>query len=223
LERLREYPRGCTAEPILELEPSLRKEQPMARRLVTRVIFLGALLSPGAGRAQMPTTSFVVEARVAGASAGVIPSLMIGGRLAGRIQLGLGGAVMRIAPGSPTPTMPTTTTFAFGPDLAVDLVKSPHDLVGLYIRGSLAFGAQIGEIPGRPDTTVFVIGYQAALGARTMLNANFALGIEGGALGVFIDPGGSRGSGTTSVYGAATGTFYWRGRRAENQAAQKPH
>jgi hypothetical protein len=68
---------------------------------------------------------------------------------------------------------------------------------------------QLVDVSGQGGTKQFATGYQVALGMRTLPNPNFALGFEGGALGVFIDPGGARESRMTSWYGAATGTFYW--------------
>jgi hypothetical protein len=173
------------------------------RRYLSGAIFLSALILPAAARAQMPWTSFVAEARV-NVAASFMPTLVLGGRFAGRVQVGLGFGLVRNSPGTPTATNPTTTSFAASPQLAVDLVKLLDERVDFYARVGLPIGFE-----AIPDNHLFGIGWEASLGMRSSFFGYFALGFEAGFAGFYIDPGGTRGSGTTSAFGAAVGTFYW--------------
>jgi hypothetical protein len=131
----------------------------------------------------------------------VQPSLVVGGRIAGRANLGLGFSFMRLSSG-----MVTTSTFAFQPTVVVDLVKSADERVAFTLRGALPLGASVAS----NTRNLFAIGYDAALGVRYSPHPMFAIGLEGGILGTFIDPGStSVGFGVQTVYGAISGTFFY--------------
>jgi hypothetical protein len=127
------------------------------------------------------------------------PTLTLGGRLAGRAQLGLGFSFYRLAtPGG------ATNTLSFVPRVEVDLVKAADERVAFFLGADIAFGAAI-----TTGTNLLVVGYDASLGVRYAPHPMFAASIEGGVQGYFIDPNGNRGVGITSVFGALAGHFYY--------------
>jgi hypothetical protein len=172
------------------------------------VLCLGVAGAAGAEEGP-PHYGFWMEARAAAGTviAGtatvpiVQPSLVVGGRVAGRANLGIGFSFLRLASG-----MVTTNTFAFQPTVAVDLVKSSDERVAFFLRAGLPMGAAITS----NTRNLFVIGYDAALGVRYSPHPMFAVGLEGGLLGTFVDPGSnSVGFGLQSVYGALSGHFFY--------------
>jgi hypothetical protein len=186
------------------------------------VLALALLLVPTLARAQMPSLAFMTEARIGG-GAGVIggggggasASLTFGARLADRLQVGVGFGLFRYStPGvniGPNNINNDTTTFTLNPTVAVDILKAKDNKVAWYGKIALPLGARVTPNANNPNTnnTVFVIGYDLGLGARYCPHPNFAFGAEAGLTGLFIDPSGNTGSGTTAVYGAVVGTFYW--------------
>jgi hypothetical protein len=183
----------------------------MARSSFIAGIVAFALVGHSAAASEgTPRNAFWFEGRLAlgtvlvGAG-GVVPmyqpSLTVGGRLAGRVNLGLGVALFRLASNNTA-----TTTFTFQPTATVDLVKAADERVAFYVRGGLPLGAVV------PSTgrTLVVVGYDVALGVRYAPHPMFALGVEGGLFGSFSDPGvNSIGNGIQSVYGALTGNFFY--------------
>jgi hypothetical protein len=178
-----------------------------------RVVVLIASLAlvPSLARAQMPRTALAVDARlgagliIGGTSAVVAqPSLTIGARLIDRIQLGLGFGIYRISSPGGAPTGTSQTTFTFAPTFSVDILKAHDNKAAWYFKGALPMGAEI-----TTPRNFFVLGYDAALGARYCPHPNFAAALEGGVTGIFVDPNGNGGFGVTTVYGALVGTFYW--------------
>lgn len=184
-----------------------------------RFRFLSALLlacavlaAPSLARAQMPANAFAVDARLGGGvvvgglgNVVALPSLTIGGRVIDRLQIGLGFGLFRYStPGGGGGTNYTTVDFV--PTIAIDLLKARDNKVAWYFKGGLPLGT---ELLSGPNRSFFVIGYDAALGARYCPHPNFAFGLEGGVTGIFVDPAGNNGSGLTTIYGALVGTFYW--------------
>jgi hypothetical protein len=186
----------------------------MGRWSAAAAISLVAALAGSArgaeGERGLPRNGFWLEARLAAAT--VIagggntalpvyqPGLTVGGRLAGRLNLGLGFAFFRLASNNTT-----ATTFIFQPTAEVDLVKAADDRVMLYLKGGLPVGAVV-QSAGR---TLLVVGYDVGLGVRYAPHPMFAVGVEGGVLGVFSDPGANTGLGVQSIYGALTGSFFY--------------
>jgi hypothetical protein len=183
-------------------------------RLRLALALAAALLgAPSLARAQMPANGLAVEARfgaglvVGGTSAVIaVPSLTVGGRLVDRLQLGLGFGLFRVASpgGGPNGNGTNQTTFTFAPTVAVDLLKAHDNRAAWYLKGAMPMGAMI-----TTQRNFFVLGYDIALGARWCPHPNFAIALEGGLTGIFVDPNGNGGFGITTVYGALVGTFYW--------------
>jgi hypothetical protein len=176
------------------------------------VILLASLvLAPLVARAQMPRTALAVDARlgagfIVGGTAAVVaqPSLTIGARLIDRIQVGLGVGFYRLSSPGGGPNGTNQTTFTFAPTFEVDILKAHDNKAAWYFKGGLPMGAEV-----TTPRNFFVIGYDAALGARYCPHPNFAAALEGGVTGIFVDPNGNGGFGVTTVYGALVGTFYW--------------
>jgi hypothetical protein len=165
----------------------------------------------------MPATAFAVDARfgagfgVAGTSGViVVPSLTVGARLIDRLQVGVGIGLFRTATpnGGVGGASSADTSFTFIPTLAVDILKAKDNHVAWYGKVGLPLGGEVRSV-GNNSSNLFVIGYDVALGARYCPHPNFAVGIEGGLTGLFIDPNGPNGEGVTTFYGALVGTFYW--------------
>ncbi|MGZ3405631.1 MAG: hypothetical protein ACXVAN_04245 [Polyangia bacterium] len=175
-------------------------------------IALAVLVLPQLARAQMPAhAALAVDARlgagivVGGTSAVVaVPSLTLGARLADRVQVGLGVGLYRVSSPGGGPNGTNQTTFTFAPTVEVDLLKAKDNKAAWYAKGALPMGAEITQ-----PRNFFVLGYDVALGARYCPHPNFAAALEGGVIGIFVDPRGNGGFGVTTVYGALVGTFYW--------------
>lgn len=196
-----------------------------------RIAFALALalsLAPSLAHAQMPSApTLVVDTRL-GAGVGVaggtnviiIPSLAVGVRFADRIQLSLGIGLFRTSQDQVVNNVvisTSSTSFTVIPSFTIDIIKSRDNRVAWYGKAALPIGAQIiGN--GNTDNNLFAIGYDLALGARYSPHPNFAFGVEGGLSGLFIDPTGNQGSGTTSFYGAIVGTFYFAKERSYSSA-----
>ena len=175
------------------------------------VVFASLVLAPSVARAQMPANAFDVDARfgaglVVGGTSAVVaqPSLTVGARVIDWLQLGIGFGLYRISSPGGGPNGTNSTTFTVAPTIAVDLLKAHDNKVAWYVKGALPMGAEVTQ-----PRNFFVIGYDVALGTRFCPHPNFAIGIEGGVTGVFVDPTGNGGFGVTTVYGALVGTFYW--------------
>jgi hypothetical protein len=187
------------------------------RPLFALALAAAVLATPAAARAQMPAgPALVVDARLglgvglAGTSGVIIvPSLDLGVRLINRLQITLGFGLFRTATPIPrTNDYNADTSFTLIPAVAVDILRSRDNHVAWYGKASLPLGVRVVSSPLN-DTNLFVIGYDVALGARYCPHPNFAFGLEGGITGLFVDPAGDNGSGTTTFYGALVGTFYW--------------
>ena len=180
------------------------------------------LLAPSLAHAQMPSApTLVVDTRLGagvgvagGSSIIIVPSLSVGVRLIDRLQISLGVGLFRTAApagidaaGNPVGSN-SQTSFTVIPSVTLDIFKSRDNKVAWYGKVALPIGAQINSTPGN-DLNLFALGYDFALGARYSPHPNFAFGVEGGLSGLFVDPAGSHGSGTTSFYGAIVGTFYF--------------
>jgi hypothetical protein len=181
----------------------------MRLRTVCAVAFVIAA-APSVARAQMPRNGLAVDARLGGGlvvggstALFVVPSLTIGARLADRLQLGLGFGLFRFSSASGGTTI-NQTTFTLQPTLEVDLLKAHDNHAAWYAKVGLPVGAQLTQM-----RNFFVVGYDVALGARFCPHPNWAVALEGGVTGVFVDPDGTNGYGITTVYGALVGTFYW--------------
>jgi hypothetical protein len=183
----------------------------MKLRLAPALALALLLLSGGAAHAQMPRTAFAVDARlgagmVFGGTGSIIavPSLTVGARLIDRLQVGLGMGLYRVATPGGGMNGTNQTTFTFAPTLEVDLLKAHDNRAAWYAKGALPMGAEVTN-----PRNFFVVGYDLALGVRFCPHPNFAVGLEGGITGLFVDPAGNAGFGVTTAYGALVGTFYW--------------
>ena len=189
-------------------------------------------LAPSLAHAQMPTApTLVVDTRLGagvgvagGSSVIIVPSLSIGVRLIDRLQISLGVGLFRTATpagvdaaGNPVGSN-SQTSFTVIPSVTLDIFKSRDNKVAWYGKVALPIGAQINSTPGA-DLNLFALGYDFALGARYSPHPNFAFGVEGGLSGLFVDPAGTHGSGTTSFYGAIVGTFYFTKQQSYSQPA----
>jgi hypothetical protein len=187
------------------------------RLMLVLAVFIAVAGAPGAARAQMPAgPALVVDARLglgvglAGTSGVIIvPSLDFGVRLINRLQVTLGFGLFRTAQPIPNSNNSNSdTSFTVIPAIAVDILRSRDNHVAWYGKAGLPLGVRVLSTPTN-DLNLFVVGYDVALGARYCPHPNFAFGLEGGITGLFVDPTGDNGSGTTTFYGALVGTFYW--------------
>jgi hypothetical protein len=183
---------------------------------VTRPLAIALVLAttPALAADGMPRNGFWMEAKaaatatVATTSGGMgfitapvlLPTLTLGARLVGRLQLGLGFSFYRVSTGGGAPA----NSLLFTPNVEVDLVKAADDRVAFFLGAGLGFGATI-----QTGANLFVIGYDAALGVRYAPHPMFAASVEGGIQGYFLDPNGTRGAGVTAVFGALAGNFYY--------------
>jgi hypothetical protein len=173
---------------------------------------LALLLAAAPARAELARTAFWMDLRIGGGASleGAFfptPSLVLGARVVGRLQLGGGLSYWRFA-ASGTQTLGTVL---FAPDLSVDLFKARDERVALYAGVSVPLGALVTTSNG------LAVGYRVALGVRYCPHPNIAFGVEGGGQGLFYHPEGTGWSNIQSIYGALVGTFY-AGRRNEARA-----
>jgi hypothetical protein len=159
----------------------------------------------------MPQRGFVADLRVGagvpvslgglGVASGftAIPSLALGGRLLGRLQLTMGFSFLRVESSGGG----DISAFHFAPTVAVDVAKSSDQKVALYLKFALPVGAAVTN-----TTTTFLIGFDIGIGTRYAFHRMFALGFEAGAAGLFFDPANNA-TGVAAFYGALVGTFYY--------------
>lgn len=193
----------------------------MRRLLPALAIVLFSIVSGGVARAQMPAApAFVMEARVGGGLAvagggngggGASANLTFGVRLIDRLQIGLGFSVFHTSTivNTTTGAVNAQTIFTINPTLTIDILKARDNKVAWYGKIGLPLGAQVQAVTNNVSSTVFVIGYDLGLGVRYCPHPNVAFGVEGGLDGFYADPGNGGSTGTTGVYGAIVGTFYW--------------
>lgn len=163
----------------------------------------------------MPRTAFLFEARVAASSGSgnYVPSLLLGARIVDRIQLGVGFALNQVKyqtidQGQTIESETDSTFFTFSPTISVDVIKAAHNRVAFYVRGAVTLGDEITSSSSY-NNKGFLIGYQAALGARYALHRMFTIGAEAGAIGTFIDPGASDQYSANGMFGALVVSFLY--------------
>lgn len=176
------------------------------------IVFLVA--GDRSARGEMPRNAFWLDLRLGGGVSlqGAFfptPGIVFGARLGGRVQLGGGLSYWRFS----SDNTPTASTVLFAPELEVDVFKSHDEKVGLYLATGIPLGAVIGS--GDP---LLAVGYRLAIGARYVPHPNLGFGIEGGAQGLFFDPGGNDDAQIHSIYVSLVGTFYSGTRKAEGAA-----
>jgi len=153
---------------------------------------------------------------------GLVPQLDAGVTF-GRWSIALGVGFLRGSLGASTVGTPgsssevSATLLSIAPTVLFDLVRSTDDRVALYALASLAPALLVldtGSAGNCGSNGGFVLGYQAALGARYALHPQFMLGLEAGPTGQLSTPTGCATNGSTDVsvglhgmYGAVVGTF----------------
>ena len=172
---------------------------------LAQALFLAVLCAtvPRTAHAELQRTAFWLDLRLGGGASlegnfFPTPSLVLGARLLGRLQLGGGISYWRFAASG---TRATATVLA-APDISVDLFKAQDQRVALYLGLSIPIGGLVGNNSG------LAVGYRIALGVRYSPHQNFAMGIEAGGQGLFYDPSGSGWSNIQSIYAALVGSFY---------------
>jgi hypothetical protein len=192
------------------------------KRVVLGLALLLASVAARTAHAQMPPgPAFVMEARVGGGlgiagnggngGGGASAELAFGVRLIDRLQIGLGFTVFHSS-GPFNANVGATTIFTLNPQLTVDILKSKDNKVAWYGKVGLPIGAQTNTVQVNGvgnNNTVFVVGFDLGFGVRYCPHPNVAFGVEGGLNGFYTDPGGNGSTGTTGIYGALVGTFYW--------------
>jgi hypothetical protein len=142
-----------------------------------------------------------------------IPQIVIGGRLADRLHLGLGFAFQRIAVDTPGMVTSTFNLFYFTPTVEVDIVRSRDHRVAFYGKAGLPLGVDIISTSGAPSSNGFVVGYDVAVGMRYAFHPAFTLGFEAGLDGFFVNPERNTDDAfATTFYSALVGTFFFGGR-----------
>jgi hypothetical protein len=179
----------------------------------------------------MPNNAFLFEARLAFATSvattgglfgggggspvgvvAVVPSLLVGGRLIGRLHIGLGFSFWRI-------TASTTSMFGgsqhddynvvtIAPTFGADIVKSADDRVAFYVKLGIPLGPVIHCTSGAPCDNNFAAGVDVGLGVRYALHHMFALGLEAGFAGASIGPQRDNTFSEWNFYGGLVGSFF---------------
>jgi hypothetical protein len=145
---------------------------------------------------------------VASAVITVIPQLSAGYRLLDRLQIFAGFSYYRASATNAGATA-SFNTFFLAPSVAVDIVHSHDRLAIFYAKAGLPLGFDIMTQTGAPDSNGFVVGYDAALGARLSFTPAFALGVESGIFGIFINPERDTNFALTNFYASFMGTYYF--------------
>jgi hypothetical protein len=174
----------------------------------------------------MPRTGLVIDARLGvatpvaasaptsglGGAFVVLPSVDIGVRLIGRLQLTLGFTLFRAAQSVSGGPDTSQTSFLLVPGVACDIVKSSDEKVAFYGAGGIPMGALLFDRGGGAAGSTlknFAVGYNIAVGVRYAPHPMFAFGLEGGLFGIFSDLDNANRIGITSVYGSLVGTWYY--------------
>jgi hypothetical protein len=155
--------------------------------------------------------------------AGLVPTL-VAGAVFGRFSIGLGVSFLRgtldvsSTGGAGSSAQASITYLGFAPTVQFDVVRSSDNRVALYALAALAPSVVVLDTGSGGGTcnggAGFVLGYQAALGARYALHKQFMLGLEAGPSGAIATALGCSAPGSTNVapglhgmYGALVGTF----------------
>jgi len=138
----------------------------------------------------------------AGVSGGVF-----GGYKIKRIIFGLGFDVTRVASGSSTGNVSTSsanTSIAFVPGLSVAIVRSADKRVELFGEFDMGFGTTVGDAVATGES-IFRFSYDVGPGVRYWVHPQFAFGALAGVNGAFTwDTRSSGGTGMPSTT-ASTG------------------
>ena len=126
-----------------------------------------------------------------------------GARLIGRLELTLGMNFARFENGPNA-----TSVVSFIPTLAVDIARSADRKAAFYGKFGLPLGVGVTSSTATSSNS-FIIGFDFALGMRYAFHRMFALGFEGGAAGLFIEPQNPNPVGLTIFYAVLVGTFYY--------------
>jgi hypothetical protein len=145
----------------------------------------------------------------------VIPHLAGGFRVIDRIQIGLGFSYFRssLTTGTTLSSTVAYNLFYFTPFVVIDFARTHDRRAAFYGKFGLPLGADIITQSRAPDSNGFIVGYDFTLGARYAFHPAFALGLETGLLGTFINPERDDANvAFTTFYSSLVGTFYFAGR-----------
>jgi hypothetical protein len=166
----------------------------------------------------MPDTGFVFNLRLGGGvpigiggggaintTLNALPAIAAGVRLIGRLELTLGMNFARFEQGTNT----ATSVVSFVPTLVVDIARSADRKAAFYGKFGLPLGVGVIQTGGGNSSNSFIVGFDFGLGVRYAFHRMFALGFEGGASGLFVEPQDPNPTGITIFYAVLVGTFYY--------------
>ncbi len=173
-----------------------------------------------------PRTAMLFEARLAitspisvaaagstAANVTAVPALLLGARLIDRLHVGLGLSffVVYAANGSGGFLTSDLVVVSLAPTVGIDLLRSRSRRATWYLKAALPLGPVLnctGPM-GQPCDRGFAVGFDVALGARYAFDRVFALGMEAGTSGSFVNPQRAMSQGILGAYGGLVATFYW--------------
>jgi hypothetical protein len=113
-----------------------------------------------------------------------VPALLVGGRLADRLHLGLGFSFFRFYNDGNNSANNVVT---FVPTVAIDAFQAADKAFAFYVKMGLPMGVSV-VCAGNNCVNDFAIGFDVAIGGRYryLFHRHFALGLEGGMAGTFV-------------------------------------
>ena len=190
-----------------------KRHAPLVRLLAPMVMLASLSTAARADPEGVPANAFVFEARFAGAfslasgaaTSAFVPGLMLGGRLANRVNIGADIFLTNLTISGSGGPGTNVTAFTLGPIAEIDLIRAAHDKVQFYGKVALGFG----DATGSGGSNTFLLRFDLGAGVRYAPVSFFALGFESGFLGVFIGPDKPGTFGVVSLYGGLVGTFMY--------------
>ncbi len=171
----------------------------------------------------LPRTALLFEARlgitspVSVAAAGseaanvtAVPALLVGARLVDRLHLGIGLSFFVVYDQNSSSFLSADlVVISFAPTVGVDLLRSKSRRAAFYLKAALPLGPVLdcSGPKGQPCDRGFGVGFDLALGARYAFDRAFALGMEAGANGSFVNPQRAVNQGLLGAYGALVASF----------------
>ncbi len=192
----------------------------------TRTGTAGTDGSPLSGdQARLPDSAFMLNLQFGGAapvyligvtgafSPSVFPSLVVGYRLLGWLELGVGINFTRfqsatVAALGGTSSSSSSTIITFAPTGMFDMVKAADKRVALYGKFALPLGPLVSTTTGAESKTGVAVAFDAGIGTRYAVHRMLAVAIEAGFTGAFYNFPQSANTGVMAVYGALAATFY---------------
>lgn len=154
----------------------------------------------------------VAAAGSTAANVTAVPALLVGARLLDRVHVGVGLSYFAVYLQNGSSFLSSNlVVVTIAPTVGVELLRSPSRRAAFYLKAALPLGPVLNcsGPNGQPCDRGFSVGFDLALGARYSFDRWFALGMEAGANGSFVNPQRATNEGLLGAYGALVASFFY--------------